>query len=497
MLPSTIPYWSDIGDVSPQTRNSWLGEITHRAKLTNYFTGGVFETETIPTEAGALEEEPELYPVGINLVKMLCLAQADSEFGEWNDDIVTFQPRSDSTFTKSELSGADVAAMIMGSSSADTLFWELALDRNIYGGAPIQIVPNLKVPGYIQWKRVPLDNFFPIWDPEDPDQLLEVYIVNTMTKEQAKAKYGIIVEKEIITRVDHWTKANYEAKIEDKVIQSGINPWGFVPFEYFPRYRSHAFWGDSLTEEVIRVQDELNMRVADLGEAINYNSHPVRWGRNLTASFSSRNFPVGPNAMWDIGKTIGPSPPPEVGILEAKNPVPQGSFEYIKFLYDWGRTSVMAPPIAFGEDTGGGQRSGVTLEIRMWPLIKATRRSRAYMKSGILRALKKSGQILLQKRLFSTYALNHLIEGNIVPIFAPVMPRDQAKLVDEVTKRMSTTPPTISLQSAVKKLGDNANEVNLIEDMLKNDVLYKRSTPFQDKPPGADGAAGNDEGESE
>ena len=281
-----------------------------------------------------------------------------------------------------------------------------------------------------------------------------------------------------------------------------------MPFEYIPRLRSSHWWGDSLTEDLIRVQDELNLRIADLGDAINYNSHPIRWGINLPRGFNSENYPVGPNTLWDMGRAPGGENKPEVGILEAKEPVPEGAFKYVGFLYDWARTSVFAPPIAFGEDSGGGQRSGVTLEIRMWPLIKATRRSRSYFSTGLSRLLRKSGLILQQKRLGPARAIEAMVRGEVLPAFAPIMPRDQAKIVDEVTKRFSTTPPSISLETATKKLGDGTSEVDRIKEMLKDDALYKRSPgtiaaenadkmieakkEMAEKPAGADGATGAD-----
>jgi hypothetical protein len=171
--------------------------------------------------------------------------------------------------------------------------------------------------------------------------------------------------------------------------------------------------------------------------------------------------------MWDLGRVIGNSPEPHVDILEAKNPIPQGTFDYIKWIYDWGRTSSFAPPIAFGEDNGGGQRSGVTLEIRMWPLIKSMRRSRAYFSAGLLRAAKISSIILRQKSLAPVRTLDTIDEGAVIPTFAPIMPRDQSALVDEVTKRLSTNPPTISLDTAVKMLGQGPSEVRRIQAMME------------------------------
>jgi hypothetical protein len=230
-------------------------------------------------------------------------------------------------------------------------------------------------------------------------------------------------------------------------------------------------------------QDELNMRVADIGEAINYNAHPTRWGINLPRDFTKENFPLGSNAMWNLGRSIGGFKP-EVGMLEAKTAVSPSAFEYVKFLYDWSRTSVFAPPIAFGEDNGGGQRSGATLEIRMWPLIKAVRRSRTYLSKSISRALKISAAILDAKSFpdVPKRAVASLKSGNIVPSFHDVLPRDHAAVVDEVVKLLATDPPAISIETAQTILGRGNGEVTRIEEMLKKVELWKRKNEQGSKP---------------
>jgi hypothetical protein len=418
-----------------------MASVRNRYKL--YFSGDVF-SERVPLERGidTAEEQPLLFPVGINLVKLLALAQADSLFGEWEEDIVRFRIRQD---VVQEPDAAERAVKM----------WSRVLNDNN--------APSL------------FNSFMPIWDPDDPDILLEVYAAVKMTKEQCIAKYGFDPGKDEVWRVEHWTPTMYENKIDGRRIDafSGVNPWGVIPFVYIPRIRTSSFYGDAITPDIIPAQDELNMRIADLGDAINYNSHPIRWAYNLPRAFDAENFPMGPEAMWDMGRVLGNSPPPEVKLLEADNPVPEPAFDYVKFIYDWSRTSAFAPPIAFGEDQGGGQRSGRTLEIRMWPLLRATRRSRGYMAGGLQRIM-RIGAVILQQKKFddvSQWTLNRTMDGTVIPDFWPLMPKDQTALVDEVVKLMSTSPPSISLETAQTLLGRGPAEVERILEMLENENL--------------------------
>ena len=114
----------------------------------------------------------------------------------------------------------------------------------------------------------------------------------------------------------------------------------------------------------------------------------------------------------------------------------------MNFLYDWTRVSSFLPPIAFGQDNGGGQRSGDTLEIRMWSMVKAIHRSRAYMTAGIRRMIWMTAQILKQKRLMDipARALSRMEDGLILPRYGSVLPRDHQSTVDEVVKLMSHDP---------------------------------------------------------
>jgi hypothetical protein len=503
-MATGIDLFSDwTADISPETRNSWLGEIDIRQEYKSYFTGEIFN-ENIPSDSPT-GEEAKLYPVGMNLVKTLCIIQADSMFGNWDESIVRVEPAQDSKVEDAEKEASALAYKILSSSNASTLLWEIALDREIYGGAPIKIMPDLRVPGFIRWTRVALDSFFPIWDPDDLEILLEAYIAVEMTREQALAKYNYKTEKETVLRVEHWTRSEYTNTIDGLRIDeySGRNPWGFVPFVYIPRLRSTNYWGDALTEEVKLVQDELNMRVADLGEAVNYNSHPIKWGYNLPKAFNSENYPVGPNTLWDMGKIIGSSNPPFVGVLEAKNPLPEGSQNYIQFLFDWSLTSQNTPPIALGIE-GTSQRTGISLEVKMYPLLRAITRSRSYMSAGILQALRYSALILNQKDISvdlggpNKRALKKLINKELVVRYASIMPRDQASITDQIVKQLSTTPPVVSLESAAKDLGRGTAEVERIREMLSEDILYSRGQKqfVEEKPAGKDSGTGAENGNS-
>lgn len=465
----------DFSEVSPMLRSTWLAVRSQHEKAARYYSGDIFR-ERIEVEVGE-NDAPLLYPVGVNLVKMIVLSLTDAAFGEWDDqrNVILFRPRSEEQRT-ADKDAIELATQIMEDSNAASMLWELEFDRNLFGAGVLRVGFDLSCPSKVRWSRIPIDSFYPIFHPENPDQLVECWYVTEILPEQASTLYGIPVDGEsAVRRVEHWTLQTYEVTINGKRVDaySGVNPWGAIPFIYIPRVRTLDWWGESLADDIYAPQDEINMRLADAGEALNVHAHPVLYGTNLPRDFNTKNFPLSASAMWDLGRTRAGGDTPEVGLLESKNPVSAATFEYIKFLYDWTRTSSSAPPIAFGEDNGGGQRSGVTLEIRLWPLLKAMRRSRGYLTAGLLQALQVTGRILKQKKFsgINPGAVEIFINRQIIPAYNPILPRDQSAIVDEVVKLLSTNPPSISMESAQIALGRGTQEVTKILamfDMIKD-----------------------------
>lgn len=470
-----FPDFSDLSNVSSDLRMFWEQEYSLRLSYDRYFHGAVFKDKVElaqPTEGDVL-----LYPVGLNLVKMLTTAHADGLWGEWEDQIVSFEPRREDVPDTSSKAASQLLSDILNASNANSMLWEAGLEREVYGGVPIQVVPDFRSPAKIRWHRIPIQSFFPVFDPDNPDVLLEAYVITPMVRDQARLKFGYDGDKDIVVRTEHWTSEIYTNDLDGVQMEeySGYNPWHFVPFRYIPRYRTNSYFGDALTGDIIPIQDELNMRVADISEAINYNAHPIKYGFNLPSKFNQKNYSLGPGSFWDLGRVIGGSAPPEVGILEAKRPIAEGTFEYLKFIYDWGRISSSSPPIVFGEDNGGGQRSGATLEIRMWSYIKSIRRSRAYMINGLRDLAWMSAKILEQKQIpgISKNAIRAIIDHKVEPVLADIMPKDHQAIVDEVVKLMSTRIPTISVETSVKKLGLGTGEVDRIKADMKDEDFYR------------------------
>jgi hypothetical protein len=495
-VPPISNEFTDLGfaNISPNVRATWMAVRMDHARAVQYYNGLVFEKK-IDIEGGDPANSPLMYPVQLNLVKMLINAMTDSFIGEMEDtdDAVMFSPAPDVPSTDKVKKTMAFCSDIVRQSHGQQWLWECGFDRNLYGGCAVRVLPAFNLSSRVRWQRIPIDAFYPIFDPEDPNKVIECYISNYLFPEQARQKYGWTGETTAgyVKRTEHWTRSEYHTYIDDKEVSnySGVNPWGVVPFVYIPSKRSTTIFGESLAKDLYAPQDEINMRIADAGEALNYNMHPTRWGMNLPNSFKAKNFPVAADAMWDLGRSTNKDMKPEVGILEVKQSVPPELFNYVKFLYDWSRTAAGTPPIAYGEDNGGGQRSGATLEIRLWPLLKTMRTSRSYFADGIRQLMDITGTVLKQKKFddIPAYMPEMMSNGEVSPRFHRIMPRDQAAAVDEVVKLMSVkSGPQISMETAQEVLGRSTAEVTRIlayMDYLEDENLFPYDPKSQGEVP--------------
>jgi len=436
--------------------DDWYVQYARYVDYAKYYSGEVLKERV---EDPGNPDPTLLYPVGMNLVKLLCHTQADSLWGEWEDRLFHLQAFSADNDVESDRIQRLLRYLyaIFDDNAVEPKFWECGLDQMRFGGTVLRVAKDSKRAYGVRIERVPVASFYPLWSPDSMDELLEVWIVTEINAEAARKFFNIETQADPVRRVEHWTRDRYENFVDGKRIDqfSGAHRLGQIPFVYIPRLRSDSFFGEALTQDVMSIQDELNMRVADVGEAITYNAHPIKYGHNLPKDINNRTkYPYSPDQLWNLGTSLPGADPPTLATLESKNPVPPAFFQHIDFVYNWGRNAAYSPPVAFGEDEGS-QRSGATLELRMWPLTRSIRRSRLYWKPAVLQLIRLIMNIneanaskSVPREILETY------RQVIMDLdFAPILPRERAELVNEVVMRSQTEPATISQEGAFDLLG--------------------------------------------
>ncbi len=293
-------------------------------------------------------------------------------------------------------------------------------------------------------------------------KLREAWIVRKIAS-TSLASYGMSIDD--FTResqfyyVEHWTPTKYSISINDKVIvddegieMSGVNPFGVVPIEYIPHLRSDDFLGFGDISEAVRgLIKEMNLRAADVGDAVSDDSHQIVYFRNVKESIKSQTIDGRP--MLNLGSAMGitaneSQPDMDTVKISSASAV---SLSFLDRLESYYRQEVSYPAVADGVDQGS-QRSSKTLDARMWPLQSHVDLERVNLSIGLIFFVKIMLKMMAVKNLDGI-----TIEDVDVPIileWQPQLARDRDSLVNEVIQRTAGESPTLSQRSGIAMMGN-------------------------------------------
>jgi hypothetical protein len=174
---------------------------------------------------------------------------------------------------------------------------------------------------------------------------------------------------------------------------------------------------------------------------------------------------MGADALWDLGQGTPGGENPEVGVLPAQ-PEPSSTFHFVNFLLDMTRQAAFTSPIAFGEDEGS-QRSGVTLTLRLWPLLQQVKTTRIYWRTQLV-SLHRMILVMAKGRDIRGQYDRKLSDHPVMPNFFDLVPQDRQLLIDEITRRaeQDLVSPEESVARFGVKNGTEQEEVERIKDWL-------------------------------
>lgn len=467
--------FSGVGDFdpgfSPRSNSEWASQLALYQEAQSYFYGDIFNQRS-----GEGTDAPLMYPLKINLVRMMCLTQASALWGQWEEDLITFSvtPESEAQAAKQRAEQArQVIYETYESSGGHMLLFEGGLSQQIYGGIFLRAAIDPAKPHGVRIDKLMPYNVFAVWDPITINRIHKAYIVIPIDKNEAALSYGIEVSSlpEEVVYMEEWSDERYEVTVGGKLLPqfSGPNPWGFVPMVYVPRVRAEGFYGMPLYEDIKGVQDELNARLADVGDNVNNAAHPIRWIRNYRGD-AERDFQVGADQLWDLGPAMPGGENPEVGVIPAQSE-PASTFSFVNFLLDMTRQASFTSPVAFGEDEGS-QRSGMTLTLRLWPLIQQVKTTRIYWRS-LLASLHRMILVMALMRDLSSKYDKLLPNYAVLPNFSDLVPQDRQLLIDEISRRAEND--LISPEEAISRFGVKAGTEQDELDRIMGWLTFKNS----------------------
>lgn len=472
--------FDNVGDFDPnfsqRADNEWAAQLARYREAQTYFYGDIFNQRS-----GDGTDAPLMYPLQINLVKMMCLVQASALWGQWEEELISFhvEPERENASARERAEQARrVISDTYMASGGNQILYESGLSQQIYGGVFLRAAIDPDKPHGVRIDKLMPYNVFVVWDPITINRILKAYIAIPIDQSEAKLVYGVPVGgmEDKVIYLEEWSEDRYEVSIGGKRIAkfSGQNPWGFVPIVYIPRVRAEGFYGMPVYEDIAGIQNELNARLADIGDNVNNASHPIRWIRNYRGD-AERDFVMGADQLWDLGSSGPGGEIPEAGVLPAQAE-PSSTFHYVNFLLDITRQAANVSPVAFGEDEGS-QRSGVTLTLRLWPLIQQVRTTRIYLRDQLY-DLHHKILVMAQTRDIDSRYDGALSRHSVIPNFVDLVPQDRQLLIEEVTRRAEQD--LISPEEAVARFGTKdgteAEEITRIREWLefKNELEVQK-----------------------
>lgn len=465
-------YMMDI-DPESYTNQVWYAVDQLYREYWEYWTGRVFEAED---EHGVTEDgsKPKLYPIEVNLAALACETHSSGVVGDTESMEIPIEPKA----KPRERLGGEAAATFASEAVKDCLElsgiegWidQFAILQQVFGGCYLKVAyePPPRSEMGVEVQLVWPQGVYPTWSSKNCDKILEIMVVRFVGLRQAEISYNVSLSEstkagtpQYVKVTERWSEKEFEVivgdgpdaqtgRYMDGSQMAGKNPYGFVPYIYIPRARSGDFFGDSLIEPIKGIQDEVNARLADVGDAVSASTHQQIFVKNRQQGANGLIF--NHNRVWNLGMNPAGQPEPEVGAIDPPT-VPSGTKDFIEELMKVFRLLAKTPPVIYGIDEGS-QRSALTLAFRMYPYTNAIQVTRRLMVWGFKRL---SSMIL---SVMAVRGLNGVTEQHAGQMWAvkmaPVAPRDREQLVNEIILLLAAG--IRSPEKALEMLGDVAAE---------------------------------------
>lgn len=424
----------------------------------------------------------EKYPIKINPLKNTCQKHASVLFGLTTDSIrlstvpLKIQPNSkDKKVRESASELLEKIYEILEDSKAGTKFLENAIKAQYLGGCVFSVRWRLDELGKrIEVMNPSADEFICIPDGGDWFVMREAWVIREIQFSEARSYVPELNDDQnMYYYIEHWTPKEYSVMINDIVVKDvdgnemrGKNPISMVPFVYIPHIRDDGFYGSSLINDtVMGLIKEMNLRWADVGDAVSNDSHDFLIGRNITASVKPVRLGEGRH-YYDLGSASGlgeKADPPEIKSVSSKS----ASETMLKFggeLMDMYRREVQHPAVADGEDEGS-QRSSLTLNTRMWPLVAHIELERLMWTVGLLVLVKIIIRFMVAKGLAEQSANDFRFRIE----WPPMLSRDREALINELSTRKASN------------LGSLRHLLGMIDDIQYPDEMLEEIFAEQER----------------
>ena len=218
-----------------------------------------------------------------------------------------------------------------------------------------------------------VQGLFAWWHGDDVRRLWRVALRYTVASEELLARFDRAprpvagVRPREVEVVEVWTATRFELWVQERRVDSRPNPYGVIPFVIYPNLpRPKRFWGVSDIEPLRESLGELNRALTQLSRILELSGNPIAVLENVE---ESRDIAVQPGAVWEL---------PEQSRAYLLDLLQGGGVrlhsDYVELIYRTLHDLSETPRVAFGD--GGGDRSGIALQLELDPLLRKVARKR-------------------------------------------------------------------------------------------------------------------------
>lgn len=136
------------------------------------------------------------------------------------------------------------------------------------------------------------------WLGDDTSRVWRVASRYTLSSDEIETLYRRTISKRQATITELWTNNQFQLYLDDDLIDSKPNPYGFIPFIIFPNTKKpKQFWGESDIPQIMQPQRELNRALSQLSRILELSGNPIAVLENIQ---SAEDIKVQPGAVWTI-----------------------------------------------------------------------------------------------------------------------------------------------------------------------------------------------------
>ncbi len=210
----------------------------------------------------------------------------------------TCQPAKESKNALARVREAEAAlTRVYRDNNLHQLDYETEIDTAVLGDGCYKVtwdsqenrirVPSPDVSGVYAW-----------WVGDDLSRIWRVASRYLLRQDELEMLHNTKIKKTSAWVTELWTATEFAMYVDNDLVESKPNPYGFIPFIVFPNVRHPKhFWGHSDIPVIMQPQRELNRAFSQLSRILELSGNPIAVLENVA---TADDIQVAPGALWTL-----------------------------------------------------------------------------------------------------------------------------------------------------------------------------------------------------